>query len=115
MAYEKIIIIGNVGKVEPLESRAGNPYLRMSVAVDRNVGGAVSPVWYSVMMFGSMVRDMDSLLKRYRPGRLLLVEGRPQNEAFVRADGTAGIEQTIVATGMPELLDSNRQNNNPAR
>lgn len=106
MSYERITIVGNVGSVEVLKSRAGNPYLRMSVALDRGPSDARTVVWYSVLMFGSMVRDEQRLLANYAKGRLVLVEGRPQVEAFIKKDGTAGLDNTIIAISMPELLDA---------
>lgn len=106
MAYERITVVGNIGSVEVLKSKAGNPYLRMSVAVDRTQGDSKVVVWYSVLMFGSMVRDEERLLANYSKGRLVLVEGRPQVEAFVRKDGSPGLDNTIIAMSMPELLDA---------
>lgn len=106
MAFERITVVGNIGSVEVLKSKAGNPYLRMSVAVDRSQGDSKNVVWYSVLLFGSMVRDEERLISLYSKGRLVLVEGRPQVEAFIRKDGSAGLDNTIIAISMPELLDS---------
>lgn len=106
MAYEKITVVGNIGSIELLTSSANNPYVRMSIAVDRISGDNKSTIWYSVLLFGAMVRDPERLLARYTKGRLVLVEGRPQVEAFVRKDGSPGLDNTIIAMMMPELLDS---------
>lgn len=106
MAYERITVVGNIGSIELMTSKAGNPYLRMSVAVDRSQGDAKAVVWYSVLMFGSMVRDHERMLANYTKGRLVLVEGRPQVEAFIRKDGSAGLDNTIIAMSIPELLDA---------
>lgn len=106
MSYERIVVIGNIGSTEVLTSRAGNPYLRLSVAVDRSQGDTKNVVWYSVLLFGAMVKDEERLLSLYSKGRLVLVEGRPQVEAFIRKDGSAGLDNTIIAISMPELLDS---------
>jgi len=35
----------------------------------------------------------------------VLVEGRPQVDLFDREDGTKEIDNTIIATSLPELLD----------
>ncbi len=106
MAYERITVVGNIGSAEVLQSKAGNPYLRISVAVSRGSGESKTVVWYSVLMFGSMVRDKERLQTLYSKGRLVLVEGRPQVEAFIKRDGSAGLDNTIIATAMPELLDA---------
>lgn len=106
MSFERITVVGNIGSAEVLRSKAGNSYLRMSVAVDRSTGDNKATVWYSVLMFGGMVRDEERLLANYTKGRLVLVEGRPQTEAFIRKDGSAGLDNSIIAISMPELLDS---------
>jgi single-stranded DNA-binding protein len=106
MSFERLTVVGNIGSAEVLKSQRGNAYLRMSVAVNRIAGNTKSVVWYSVLLFGGMVKDADSLCARYRPGRLVLVEGRPQTEVFVKRDGSYGLDNTIVAISMPELLDA---------
>jgi single-stranded DNA-binding protein len=105
MAYERIAVVGNIGSIEALPSRQGNMYIRMSVAVDRGYGENKNVVWYSVLLFGAMAQDPDKVLARYRKGRLILVEGRPQVEAFIKSDGRPGLDNTIVAISLPELLD----------
>ena len=99
-------VVGNIGSAEILRSKAGNPYLRMSVAVNRGTPEGTSVIWYSVLLFGGMVKDEQRLLSKYTKGRLVLVEGRPQVEAFIKKDGTAGLDNTIIAISMPELLDA---------
>lgn len=105
MAYERIAVVGNIGSIEALPSRQGNMYIRMSIAVDRGYGENKNVVWYSVLLFGAMAQDPEKVLARYRKGRLVLVEGRPQVEAYLKSDGKAGLDNTIVAISLPELLD----------
>lgn len=106
MAYERIQIVGNIGSIEAQPSRQGNMYIRMSVAVDRGTSTNKNVVWYTVLLFGSMAQDHEKVLARYRKGRLVLVEGRPQVEAYLRNDGTPGLDNTVVAISLPELLDN---------
>lgn len=106
MSYEKIIITGNIGKTDILTSGAGNTYVRMSVAVNRGSTGNKKTIWYSVLLFAKLAENADRIKAMYAPGRLVLVEGRPQTEAFVKKDGTAGLENSIIASQHPELLDS---------
>lgn len=108
MAYERTIVIGNIGSVEPMRSGGGNPYIRMSLGLNRGSGEHRKTVWYSVLFFGSMAHDTEKFMARYRKGRQVLVEGRPQVEAYIRNDGSAGLDNVIVATSMPELLDAPR-------
>jgi single-stranded DNA-binding protein len=106
MAYERITVVGNIGAIEVMTSKAGNPYIRIGLAVTRGQGESRTAVWYSVLMFGAMVKEPSKLLSKYTKGRLILVEGRPQVEAFIKKDGSPGLDNTIIATAMPELLDA---------
>lgn len=106
MAYERITLVGNIGSSELLKSKAGNPYYRISVAVERRVGESKTVCWYSVLLFGAMAKEQRVSL--YQPGRLILVEGRPQVEAYLKKDGSAAVDNCVIATALPELLDAKR-------
>lgn len=105
MAYERITVVGNIGSVEAQPSRQGNIYIRMTVAVDRGYGDKASTVWYTVLLFGAMAADPETFKSRYRKGRLVLVEGRPQPDAYIRQDGTAALDNSVIAITVPQLLD----------
>jgi single-stranded DNA-binding protein len=105
MSYEKIIVVGNIGNTEVLTSGAGNQYVRISVAVNRGSKDARKTVWYSTLLFGKLAENADRLKAMYAKGRAVLVEGRPQAEAFIKKDGSPGLDNTIIATQLPELLD----------
>lgn len=106
MAYERIVIVGNIGSVELLKSTAGNPYLKMSIAVNRQIGSQKQVVWYSALLFGAMAKDDKKLLQLYKVGRTVLVEGRPQVEAFTKRDGSLGLDNSIICTSLPECVDA---------
>jgi len=105
MSYEKIMVVGNIGSTDVLTSKAGNPYVRISVAVNRGPSDARKTVWYSTLLFGRMAENADRLKVMYAKGRSVLVEGRPQVEAFTKKDGSLGVDNSIIATQLPELLD----------
>lgn len=106
MSFERITVVGNIGSAELLKSKAGNSYFRLSLGVSRASGAGRDVAWYSVLMFGALAADTQKLMSLYTKGRLILVEGRPQVEAFIRKDGSAGLDNTIIAISMPELLDA---------
>ena len=106
MSFEKIIVSGNIGSVDELKSQSGNKYLRMSVAANSGSGAARKVCWYSVLIMGKMSENTEALLRVFKKGRLVLVEGRPQVEAFIKKDGTAGLDNTIIAASLPTLLDA---------
>ena len=105
-SLEKIFIIGNIGTMEDVVSKAGNSYLRMSVAVNRHTGNQKTAVWYSVFLFGKMAENKEGLKRVLTKGRLVYVEGRPETQAFLKKDGTPGVDNIIIAERLPLLLDS---------
>lgn len=100
-----IIVVGNIGSCEVQTSNAGNKYIRLSVASDYGSGENKKTTWYSVLLLGKMAENADTLAKYFRKGRLVQVTGRPQVQAFIKNDGAPGVENTIVAYQLPELLD----------
>jgi single stranded DNA-binding protein len=105
-SYEKILIVGNIGVLEPQTSKAGNSFLRMSVAVNRIVGNQKVPVWYSVFLFGKMAENVEALKRVLTKGRLVLVEGRPQTDTWLKKDGSIGVDHVIIADKLPFLMDA---------
>lgn len=108
-SWERSQICGNIGSVEVKRSREQTPYIEMRVCVDRHSGGSKQAIWYKVLMFGTMARDGEALKSRYTVGRQVIVEGRPQNEAYKKADGSPGLDQAIIAISMPELVGFRQQ------
>lgn len=104
MAWERISVVGNIGTMTVTTSSGGRKYGKMSVAVNRGVGASQVTIWYNVLLFGDMVKDEARLKANYTVGRLVLVEGRPQTEAYL-SEGKPKIDNAIIATTMPELLD----------
>lgn len=112
MAFERITIVGNIGSVTPMETQEKKkPYIKLSVAVDRKTLGSATrvPVWYTVLLFGPLATSPEQFVSLYQKGRMVLVEGRPQSEPYLKADGTVGLDNVIIATTRPELLDSQRR------
>jgi single-stranded DNA-binding protein len=108
MSYEQITIAGNIGSAEILIAKSQNRYLSVSVACNKGSGERKKTTWYRVLLFGKMVENIDSLLSVFTPGRLVIVAGRPQVEAYVKKDGSAGLDNTIIASELPRLLDYNK-------
>lgn len=105
MSFERITVVGHVSQTTIKKSRQQVPYVRIGVAVNRGTKDNRTTVWYSVLLFGRLAENTDMLQRNYTSGRLVLVEGRPQVDMFERADGSKDIDNTIIATSLPELLD----------
>ena len=108
MSFEQITISGNIGSTEIMTSKGGVQYLKVSVACNRGSGEKKVVSWYDVMLFGKLVENIDVLVQYYTKGRIVTVSGRPQNSAYPKKDGTIGLSQSIIASGLPQLLDSNK-------
>lgn len=111
MSYEQITVVGNIGSAEILVARSQNRYLKISVACNRGSGEKKKVTWYSVLVFGRMVENIDTLVQIFRPGRLVVASGRPQVEAYIKQDGTAGLEISVIAHTLPQLLDFKKAEN----
>jgi single-stranded DNA-binding protein len=103
-AFAKITIVGNIGDVQAAISQANNPYLRMSVAVNRPGGG--TPTWYSCIITGRKVENTERLLKVFLKGRLVLVEGVPESSAYLKKSGEPAVSNTILVDSLPTVLDA---------
>lgn len=102
MAYERIQIVGKIGSTDFLTSRNNNPFFRMSVGVNKD---GCKTKWYTVIMTGAFLKD-PTKLNKYKKGRLVLVEGRPDSEAYAKTDGSLQVDNTIFVITYPELLDA---------
>lgn len=102
MAYERLQVVGRIGSAELQYTAANNPYFRITLAVNKQ---GVATKWYTVFMNGHLIRD-PSKLEKYKVGRQILAEGRPEEEPFAKSDGSIGIDRCIIATTYPELLDA---------
>jgi single-stranded DNA-binding protein len=111
MSFEQIMVVGNIGSAEILVAKSQNRYLKVTVACNRGSGEKKKTTWYSVLMFGRMVENIDTLITYFRPGRLVIATGRPQAEAYMKNDGTVGLENSIIANSLPQLLDYKKAEN----
>lgn len=104
MSYAHITIAGNIGSCEVLSSRGGNKYVRISVAVNFGKKENRKTTWYSVMLFGKLVEDLKNL-EYYKVGRAVLASGRPQSSPYAKKDGTLEVDNSIIASEWPVLMD----------
>ncbi len=103
MAFEQITIAGNVGLSEVKQTKAGQRYVRIAVAVNTRIGE--EPNWYSVELYGALAASPDEVVARYTKGRAVIASGRPKIHLYLKKDGTPALDRTIIAHGFPELVD----------
>ena len=85
-------------------SRQGNPYVRLSVAVDQR--GKTEATWYTLVITGRKAENAEALLNVFRKGRLVHARGEPDDRVYQKADGTWAVSRTIVVDELPLLLDA---------
>jgi single-stranded DNA-binding protein len=102
-SYCKITIVGNIGDVQAAISKANNPYLRMSVAVDQP--GSDTPTWFQCIITGRKVENTEKLLGVFKKGRLVLIEGVPRSEGYLTKEGKPAVKNTILVDNLPLLMD----------
>jgi single-strand DNA-binding protein len=104
MGFERIQVVGNLG-ADPilLTGQSGTVTCAMRVAVNRKVKGVAVVKWRDVLCFGATAENMAKILKK---GDTVFVDGTPEDEEFVRRDGSKGfavkiLANTVVKTGSP--------------
>ena len=98
----KIFLIGNIGDVQAAKSDSGKPYLRLSVAVDDPKGATA---WYSCIIAGKKAENMDALLKVFTKGRLVSLWGKPRSTGYIKQNGEAGVNNSVLVDELPLVLD----------
>lgn len=104
MAYERLSIIGNIGKIE--KKGDAKPYIKMSVAVDKKVaGGDKETIWYQVIINSpAALQNPDSILSLYTSGKRVLVEGEMKLRPYLNNSGQPAVERTLFPIARPQLL-----------
>jgi single-strand DNA-binding protein len=88
MSYNRIIILGNVGKLDkPVElfyTAEQTPYCSYFVATDTYQGGEVKTLWYRCTFWGKRAEVAQKFAAQGKP---ILVEGRPGVSEWVDREG----------------------------
>ena len=95
--YQKIIIIGNLGRDPELRFLPdGTPVTTFSVATSRKAGEKDETTWFRVNVWGKQAESCSQYLHK---GSKVLVEGRlkPGPEVYQKKDGTWGASYDVTA------------------
>lgn len=95
MGFERTQVVGNLG-ADPilLTGQSGTSICAMRVAVNRKVKGVAVVKWRDVVCFGALAENMSKILRK---GDTVFVDGTPEDEEFVRKDGSKGFAIKILA------------------
>lgn len=96
MSMQQLIVLGRATKDgEVLESKEGKNYARFSVAVNEYLGAKKEERtnFYNVLIFNKSHERVEKVKK----GDFVMVEGRPEAEAYLNSEGEAKANLTVFA------------------
>ena len=100
--YQKLIIIGNLGRNPEMRySAEGKPVTNFSVATSRECNGEKETTWFRVRVFGKQAESCNQYLEK---GSKVLVEGRLSPDkvtgspkVWTKKDGSCGSSYEMTA------------------
>lgn len=96
MNMQQLLVLGRATKdAEVLESKEGKSYARFSLAVNEYVGKEKDEhtTFYNVLIFNKTSANAQRIAK----GSLVMVDGRPDVDAYISNDGDAKANLVVVA------------------
>ena len=112
--YQKIIIIGNLGREPELRfTPGGDPVTTFSVATSRKFGEKDETTWFRVTVWSKQAESCNQYLHK---GSKVLVEGRLRPDesgspkVFQRKDGTWGASYEVTAETVRFLTPKGEEN-----
>lgn len=96
MSMQQLIVLGRATKdAEVLASKEGKNYARFAVAVNDYAGADKKErtSFFNVLVFNKSHERADKIKK----GDYVMVEGRPEADAYLSSDGEAKANMTVFA------------------
>lgn len=96
MNMQQLLVLGRATKdAEVLESKEGKPYARFSLAVNEYLGKDKDErtTFYNVLIFNKTSVNAEKITK----GNLVMVDGRPEVDAYISNEGNAKANLVVVA------------------
>jgi single-strand DNA-binding protein len=96
MSMQQLIVLGRATKDgEVLESKEGKNYGRFSVAVNEYLGSKKEErtSFFNVLVFNKS----HSKTEKIKKGDYVMVEGRPEPDAYLSSEGEAKANMTVFA------------------
>lgn len=100
MAYQRLIIEGNLGRDPELKrSQNGDPYCKFSVAVSEKRKGEDNTIWFSCTAFGKTAETAAEYLQK---GKAVLLEGKVALDTW--KDNASGENRAALAMTVDRLV-----------
>lgn len=117
MSYNKITLIGRVGKDPELHETQYGPYASFSLATSERgyttASGAEVPertTWHNIIVRGEGL--VNKVVMPYvHKGDMLFIEGKQENRTYDKQDGTKGFASEVYVNEI-KLLGSRQENQN---
>lgn len=97
MSMQQLIVLGRATKDgEVLASREGKNYAKFAVAVNEYLGSEKTErtTFYNILVFNKTHEKVEKVKK----GDFVMVEGRPEAEAYLNGEGEAKANLTVFAS-----------------
>ncbi len=97
MNMQKLLLLGRATKdAEIITSNAGKDFGVFSVAVNRYLGKEKGnePTFYECVMFNAS--RTEKLVEQVKKGDLIIVEGRPEADAYLSKEGEAKSKLKVI-------------------
>jgi single-strand DNA-binding protein len=93
-SLNKASLIGNFGHTPELkENRNGTPYLKNTLATNRNYKGEEQTTWHNLVFFGKLAEIVAQYASK---GDTIYVEGRIDNSRYENKDGQMVNKSEII-------------------
>lgn len=100
MSVNKIILIGNVGRVEVRNLQGGGKVATVTLATTEKFKDREETEWHTIVFWNNLAEVVEKYVSKGSP---IYVEGRIKTEKFTGKDGTDKYATRIVASSMQLL------------
>ena len=100
MSFNKIIIVGNVGKEPQVKDFNGEKMAEFSVATTDTYKGEKNTIWWNCVLWGKRAEAVEQYVGK---GSQVYVEGRVRNRTYTDKQGIERVWQEVMVTDIQFL------------
>lgn len=95
MSFNKITLVGNVGKNPTIKEFNGDKIAEFSIATTETIKGEKSTIWWNCILWGKRAEVIE---KYVTSGSQLYVEGRVRQRPYTDKNGVERVWQEVNVT-----------------